>query len=326
MNLTLVTEGSFLHVHDGMFEVQMDGRKQRISPQRVERILVAARLRLTSDVVLLALQNNIDVLFLDKFGDPVGRVWLPVIGSTSRIRRRQLRASGTAAGLKFARRWVDEKLAARGCLLEELARARPKSQAALQAAAQSLEAARQRLCGLPLEATDAPESIRGVEGSAGRRYFDVLSAIQTKAYRFRGRSFRPAADPFNCMLNYGYGVLYGQVEKACILAGLDPHVGFLHRNDYNQRAFVYDFIEPYRAQVERVVVGLFAARKVKRAQFDDLANGVTLNKEGKKVLLHDLLEQFDAKTRRGARAVQLKFAIQLDAHAFAQELLAWETP
>ena len=61
----------------------------------------------------------------------------------------------------------------------------------------------------------------GLEGSAGRAYVKCLSGQMPEAFRFDGRSRNPARDAFNAMLNYGYGVLYSLVEKACILAGLD---------------------------------------------------------------------------------------------------------
>jgi hypothetical protein len=48
------------------------------------------------------------------------------------------------------------------------------------------------------------------------------------------------------MLNYGYGVLYSLVEKACIYAGLDPFVGFLHTDNYVKKSLVFDLLEPYR--------------------------------------------------------------------------------
>ncbi|MFO7558792.1 MAG: CRISPR-associated endonuclease Cas1 [Desulfobacterales bacterium] len=54
-------------------------------------------------------------------------------------------------------------------------------------------------------------------------------------YQFSGRSRRPAKDPFNAVLNYCYGMLYSRVEKACILSGLDPFVGFLHTDNYNKK-------------------------------------------------------------------------------------------
>jgi hypothetical protein len=60
---------------------------------------------------------------------------------------------------------------------------------------------------------------------------------------FESRSRQPAADAFNAMLNYSCGILYSLVEKACILAGLEPFVGFLHTDNYNKKSLVYDLIE-----------------------------------------------------------------------------------
>jgi len=73
------------------------------------------------------------------------------------------------------------------------------------------------------------------------------------AWKFNGRSRDPAKDAFNCLLNYGYGVLYSQVEKACIIAGLDPYVGFLHTDNYNKKSFVFDLIEIFRIHIDRTV-------------------------------------------------------------------------
>ncbi len=32
------------------------------------------------------------------------------------------------------------------------------------------------------------------------------------------------------------------VEKACIIAGLDPYVGFIHTDHYNKLSLVFDFL------------------------------------------------------------------------------------
>jgi len=319
MNLTLVTEGSYLHVKDKMIEVQLEGRKQKVSPQKIERILVTTRVKLSSDVVILALEHKIEILFLDHFGDPKGRIWFPAPGSTSRIRKRQLEASLNGFGLKLVLAWLTAKLQTRADYLQVLAGKRPKKVKAIRECAQRQERGIEALKGLD-ESAD-PETLRGIEGSAGRAYFQCLAHIQPAAFPFSGRSFRPAHDPFNCLLNYAYGVLYGYVEKACIIAGIDPHIGFLHRDGYNHKSFVYDFIEPYRIHVERVVVSLFSAKRVKRAMFTSLANGVVLEKEGKRLLLDALTTAFDSKHRHGGRLVQTKHIIQLDAHQAASSLL-----
>ena len=109
-----------------------------------------------------------------------------------------------------------------------------------------------------VQVSDVAERIRGWEGNAGRHYFEALSRAIPTEFAFRGRSFRPAHDPFNAALNYAYGILYSRTERALMLAGLDPYLGFLHRDDYNLMSLVFDFIEPYRIHAERCVFGLFA--------------------------------------------------------------------
>ena len=72
-----------------------------------------------------------------------------------------------------------------------------------------------------------------------------------------GRETRGATDPFNAALNYGYGILYCQVEQALTLAGLDPYGGFLHADRPGKRSLVLDMIEEFRQIiVDRTIIGL----------------------------------------------------------------------
>ena len=122
-------------------------------------------------------------------------------------------------------------------------------------------------------------------------------------------------------------MLYSRVEKALLLAGLDPFVEFMHRDDYNQKSLVFDFIEPYRVLVDRVVVRLFAGKKVNGSQYEPLSGGVTLAKPGKELLVTALNEFLDAeKVRHGRRNRSRMNALQVDAHAFAQELIGEQRP
>jgi len=136
-----------------------------------------------------------------------------------------------------------------------------------------------------------------------------------------GRSFRPAEDEFNCLLNYGYGVLYSKVEKACIIAGLDPYVGILHTDGYNKKSFVYDVIEPYRHHIDRIVMKLFSRKKVRKAHFDEIHGGFTLNEDGKKLLIKNLNEYFDKRIRYDGRDIKVEDTIQYDLHKIANRLI-----
>jgi CRISPR-associated protein Cas1 len=165
-------------------------------------------------------------------------------------------------------------------------------------------------------------TLRGYEGTAGRVYFQTLSSLLNERYQFEGRSFRPAKDPFNAFLNYAYGVLYSRVEKALIIAGLDPYIGFMHRDDYNTKSMVFDFIEPYRTYADEVVFKLFSAKKVNDSHTDLITNGITLNADGKNLLMEALIKFLDEeKIKYKGRNQTRTNAMQMEAHQFANSLI-----
>jgi CRISPR-associated protein Cas1 len=163
----------------------------------------------------------------------------------------------------------------------------------------------------------------GVEGTASKKYFEALSSIMPEKFKFEGRSRNPATDEFNAMLNYGYGVLYSMVEKACIIAGLDPYIGFLHTDNYNKKSLVFDIIEVFRTFVDETVVHLFSKRKVKEEYFDTIQNkeGLSLNKEGKAVLIEALNETFENTMKYRGRNIKTKNVIQFECHRIANKLV-----
>lgn len=321
MQLVLNTRGAYLRLKDGCFYVSVEGQGKIISPKKVESILITTGVQLSSDALQLATDNNIDIVFLDKFGDPFGRLWLAKLGSTTRIRRGQLVASTSLEGLEYARGWVRQKLENQVHFLTVLANKRPAKQEHIRKAAGQLKELDQKIQQIVLTHKTAADTLRGLEGSAGRIYFDALSLIQPAAFPFKGRSRRPAKDEFNAILNYCYGVLYGMVERACILSGLEPYLGFLHEDNYNKKALVFDFIEPYRIWAEETTVYLFSQRQVRKNLFERLPNGLVLNKEGKQVVIAAFNERLDGAVRYKGRNISRRNIIQYDCQAFAQQLL-----
>jgi CRISPR-associated protein Cas1 len=149
-----------------------------------------------------------------------------------------------------------------------------------------------------------------------------------EAWRFEGRSRQPARDGCNAMLNYSYGVLYSLVERACICAGLDPHLGFLHTDNYAKKSLVFDLIEPFRILGERATLLLFTGRRAQKEFFEDVPGGVALSKEGRAFFLGQFNERLDKGVRypvQGrpgkARNVKVRDTIPHEAHALANRLL-----
>jgi len=349
MQLVLNTPGAYLRIRDGCFHIKVDEESKLISPKKVESILISSAVKLSSAALQMAVEHNIDVVFLDKYGDPFGRLWHAKLGSTTRIRRGQLVASTSAEGLSYALRWVKQKLDNQIEFLTTLANKRPAKQEQLGVFISQIQTIRDKLKGFdianaatpvqpqvtpasppaPRSLPSAPcpspplaaDALRGLEGTAGRIYFEALSLVQPEQFPFHGRSRQPAKDEFNCILNYCYGVLYGLVERACMLAGLEPYLGFFHTDNYNKKSLVFDLIEPYRIWAEETTVYLFSQRQVKKEMFDKIQNGIILNKQGKQIVIAAFNERLDAAVRHKGRNLSRRNIIQLDCQTFAQELL-----
>ncbi|MDP8209728.1 MAG: CRISPR-associated endonuclease Cas1 [Candidatus Stygibacter australis] len=321
MELYLNTYGTYLHKRGSMFEVKIGDEKKSISAARVSSIVISNAAQITTDAIQLALEYNIDILFLDQYGDPYGRIWFPRMGSSTFIRRRLLEIYANDAGLGYVKQWVGQKLENQAEFLEELLDKRPGVKDSLSGEIAKIGLLHNQLQDVSGSLNANMGRIMGLEGNSARIYFSLISLLLPDKYRYRGRSSRPAKDVFNACLNYGYGILYGKVERALVIAGLDPYIGLLHTDNYNKKSLVYDFIEPYRILVEKPVFYLFSRRKINEAHYDEINQGVTLNDEGKKILVPQLMEYFDKIERYGNKNMKIISRIQADAHKFANQLI-----
>lgn len=329
MQLYINTYGAYVHLKDEMFEIRVrdketnEVKKHHFAASKVTGIILTTGASLSTDAIRLAILNNVDIVITEKDGHPLGRVWHSKLGSTTKIRKCQLEASMNDIGVHWIKTWILTKVENQRDFIQNLKKHRAPQADYLNDKIARLEALAISISSLEAErVSDIADSLRGLEGTAGRLYFQTLSHVLIKEHQFNGRSSRPAQDPFNAFLNYANGILYSKVEKALIIAGLDPYLGFLHRDDYNQLSFVYDFIEPYRIYAETVVFRLFSGKKVNKTHVDQITNGYSLNSEGKALLVAAYNKYFDEETIRYKGKNQTRNnTIQYDAHTFANSLI-----
>lgn len=324
MELVINSYGAILQKSGECFKIRTEGQTSEISCKKVSTILISTAATITTDAIKLAMNYNIDIVFLDDFGNPFARVWYPKLGSTTLIRRKQLEKSESEAGCKLALEWVKTKFKNQVEFLKQLRQTRPHRSAEITSYISKLENIASQIDLLSGTIHDIRNALLGIEGTGARVYFEIISLLLPERFQFDGRSRNPAKDPFNALLNYAYGILYSRVEKACIIAGLDPYLGFIHSDNYNKKSLVFDLIENYRIWAEQVVVSLFAARKVKLEMFDKIPNGLTLNKTGKALLISELNSFLDQNVRYRGRNIQRKNIIQYDCHLLANKLIGKE--
>lgn len=329
MQIFINTYGTYVHVKDDMFQIKIREDKSQpvkvnhIAAHKITSFIMSKGAALSTDAIALALKHNIDIVVVENDGHPMGRFWHSKLGSTTKIRKEQLKASLDAKAVTWIKFWLGIKLENQSDFLQDLKKHRSNLHEFLDIKTEAiLDFRRKILESETKEINEVAESFRGWEGSAGRHYFEALSTCMPEVFAFKGRSFRPAQDEFNAMLNYAYGILYSRIERALMLAGLDPFVGFMHRDDYNSKSLVFDFIEPYRIYADRFVFRLFTGKKINKNYFLEFTGGFALNEEGKAFFVAPYLEYLDSEKIRYKGRLQTRLnAVQLEAHRFANSLI-----
>ena len=145
----------------------------------------------------------------------------------------------------------------------------------------------------PLSKEESSGKIRALEGQAARLYFDCINGHLPNLYQFKNRSKRPALDMTNSMLNYCYGSLYSNIESSLIKAGLDPYIGFFHRDEYNRPVLTYDVIELFRPWADWVVFHLCMNEVMDPSFFEISDGGYWLLGDGKRILIQHYVDFFE---------------------------------
>jgi CRISPR-associated protein Cas1 len=249
------------------------------------------------------------VSFLTENGRFLARVQGPVSGNVL-LRREQYRvADDLTRSAGIARAMLTGKLAnARNVLLRA---ARDHGEDGRE---DRLRGAAQRLadCVRRIEAEDCSlDEIRGIEGEAGAAYFGVFDALITtdeQAFRFAGRNRRPPLDPPNCLLSFLYTLLVHDIRGALECVGLDPAVGFLHRDRPGRPGLALDLLEEFRAVIaDRLALSLINLGQVKAKGFETRETGAVL--------------MDDATRKEVILAYQKRKQEEID-HPFLQEKMA----
>lgn len=125
--------------------------------------------------------------------------------------------------------------------------------------------------------------LRGLEGEAAQSYFGVFGQLvrtESPLLRFGGRNRRPPRDAFNALLSFLYTLLTHDCRSALETVGLDPAVGFLHRDRPGRPSLALDLAEEFRPLLgERLALSLINRRQLNQRDFQVFDNGAVLLKD-----------------------------------------------
>jgi CRISPR-associated protein Cas1 len=310
--------GAFLKKKSNRFLVTSEEKSQEFSSDKVSQVLILKGSAISTDAIKLASEKGIDIVCLDRIGRPYARIYPCKLGGTTLTRRNQLEAYPTPKGLYLAKSFVRAKVENMGYLLINLAKTRKnkslseegrkilKFSAKIKELKGSLDAARNKLL--------------GVEGESSKLYYLGIEQVIPKKYYSGIRTKRPPRDIFNALLSYGYGILYSEVERACIIAGLDPYLGFLHTDRYGKPSLVLDLIEEFRQPiVDRAMITIVVRGQIDEGYVDrEAGGGVHLNSEGRRKAIEAIMARLGTAVKYKGRRTSLQDIILRQARDIAR--------
>jgi CRISP-associated protein Cas1 len=286
--LYVTTQGAYLAREGETVKVRVEKETRfQVPIHTLSGIVCFGNVSCSPFLLGLCAERGVGVSFLTERGRFLARVQGPVSGNVL-LRREQYR-------------WADDEARsagmARSILVGKIANSRTVLQRALRdhsekPGTEALEKAAQRLrFSLDhLQRDHSLDALRGIEGDAAGAYFGVfdhLIAVQKEDFCFHERSRRPPLDNVNCLLSFVYTLLMHDVRSALETVGLDPAVGFLHRDRPGRSSLALDIMEEFRPFLaDRLVLSLINLGVVKKNCFCRTeTGGVSMDADTRKALL-----------------------------------------
>lgn len=286
--------------------------KKEYPIRRLDKIVILRPASLTTHAVKLAFENDVDIVYLGSFGKPVGRFLSSEPKGLASLRRAQLEISTSDKGFELARILIKGKCINQINYLRYLGYKHKKDFSKELLQAQTIF---DTIDLLPVTEKSKGQLL-GIEGYIADRYFSGLRTL----FHFPGRQPR-GRDKFNSALNYGYGILYNEVERACLYVGLDPYMGLYHSERYGKPALVLDLVEEFRVPVVDIAIfPLFIDKRLSKQNcFELIGKGqYQLSPEGKSIVVKAVMENLSRNVTWRGKSYTLKAVIENQIRALAR--------
>lgn len=247
----------------------------------IDRVLVVGAPAITMPVFMKFLDHGIPCVFMTKGGRLRGNLGSPLTYNAARRMRQYDAFRSPQVCLRFARETVVAKLVNARRVIQRLCANRSQ---AMPTNEHSIG-----LAGSLAQVAEAPDLdvLRGIEGIGSFHYFRLLSDFFPAKFPFESRSRHPPRDPANALLSFAYSYLMNECLAAILLHGLDPALGFMHRDTTHSPSLALDLMEPFRpAFADLLVLNLLNHNRFhpeRHFQQDEEADGWYLNDAGRKI-------------------------------------------
>jgi CRISPR-associated protein Cas1 len=285
----VTTDGAALKKDGENLVAEVEGaEKARVPLHMLASIVAFGPILISPALIAICAERGITIALMDRVGRFQARIEGPVSGNVL-LRRAQYRVADTAGDI--VRSLVIGKVANQRAVIRRALR--DYGDEMDKAARTALETATDRMVLIlrrVQRSDDTIDHMRGSEGEAANLYFaifDHLIRSPDPELRWTTRSRRPPLDAMNALLSFLYTLLTHDCRSAAEAVGLDPAVGFLHRDRPGRPSLALDLMEELRAPlVDRLALSLVNRRQLRATDFRKLESGaVLLTDDARKLVL-----------------------------------------
>ncbi len=287
--LFVTTQGAYLSKEGETIAVKIEKKTRlRIPIHTLAGVVCFGNVSCSPYLMGFCAENDVSISFLTKYGRFLAMVKGPVSGNVL-LRRKQFRmADCEKTSAQIAGFILTGKLANCRTVLERSIRDH-KEKLSNETAVKKVSGRLSRYIQKELQNNDL-NRLRGIEGDAAHQYFTVFNELiltQKEDFEFITRNRRPPTDRINCLLSFVYTLLVHDVRSALETVGLDPAVGFLHRDRPGRPGLALDMMEEFRPFLaDRLVLSMINRNQIHSEGFLFKESGaVYLNDETRKIIL-----------------------------------------
>lgn len=285
----ITTEGAGLRKDGENLVAALDGvERARIPLHMLASVVAFGAIHLSPSLIQACAGSGITIALLDRNGRFQARIEGPTAGNVL-LRRAQYRGSDRPE--EVVRSFLVGKIANQRSVLMRAFRDYRDDYG--EADRDAIVAAVDRLAVIlrRVELSDETlDRLRGSEGEAANLYFGVFDHLirsPDENMRWKGRSRRPPLDPVNALLSFLYTLLTHDCRSSAEAVGLDPAVGFLHRDRPGRPSLALDLMEELRPVLaDRLALSLINRRQLQAKDFETREGGsVVLTDDARKTVL-----------------------------------------
>ena len=272
----MTTQGAYLAKDGEAVAVRVEQEtKLRVPIHTLGAIVCFGQVSCSPFLMGMCGERGVALAFFTENGHFLARVYGPVNGNVLLRRSQYRQADGEESSAVIARAVVLAKVANCRTVVQRALRDNSGSGTCTE----ELEHVVLRLGWLLREVSKARsvDQVRGYEGDAARVYFGVfdhLITVSKEDFFFRGRNRRPPLDNVNALLSFAYTLLAHDVTAALEGVGLDPAVGYLHRDRPGRPSLALDLLEELRPVIaDRLVLSLINRKQVRASGFRKTESG-----------------------------------------------------